>query len=903
MSIANMDKIFNPRNVAVIGASDREGSIGSVILNNLKSSGFQGDIFPVNSNKTQVNGYKAVKSISAIDTKVDLAVIATPIKTVPGIIQECSHAQVGGAIIISAGGKETGEEGRALEMDILEKANHSGLRLIGPNCLGIISSKPGLNASFARYMPQPGRLAFVSQSGAICSSILDFSVKEHIGFSYFVSLGSTLDVDFGDMIDYLGCDPEVSSIVMYIESLTQIRKFMSAARAVSRIKPIIVFKAGRSKAGAKAAASHTGAMTGEDAVYDAAFKRAGILRVKTFEELFDCAELLSRRPRLAGPSLGILTNSGGPGVMAADALNDYQMEPATLSVDTVQKLDAILPAHWSRGNPIDIIGDASSERYCNAVKVLKGATELNGLLIMLAPTALVEPSAVAEGLIDELKSFPMPVFTSWLGGKDVEKGRDIFNRAGIPTFDSPERAIRAFMDLYRFTKNIEMLQEIPSRLPNKLNFFHEKADLLISEKIINNEFVLTEIEASKLLSLYGIPVNKIEFAISLEEAVAKAKGFGFNVVMKICSRDIPHKSDADGVRLNLLNEADVREAYHDIMRAARHYKADAVIDGVTIQPMLGKPDFELILGAKKDQDFGPVILFGMGGVMAEVLQDKALSLPPLNRLLARNLMTDTKIYKLLKGFRNIKPANMMQLEEILIRISQLVTDFPEISEMDINPLTIKDGNACAVDARIILKPSGTKSPAHMVISPYPNGLESHITLKCGEKLFVRPIRPEDASLLTDLFYDLSPQSVYFRFFSPLKQLSHWMLARFTQIDYDREMALVAITESGGTEKMLGVSRIITMPGREKAEFSVVVADKWQGKGIGAALLTKCLQISRERQVYDIYGLVLYENTTMIALSKKLGFKMTRSPDAHAYEMTIDLRQVAPELQIFNGEAV
>lgn len=891
MSIANMDKIFNPSTVAVIGASDREGSIGSVILKNLINSGYKGEIYPVNPHKMEIYGLKAVKTVAAIDKPVDLCVIATPIRTVPGIVKECSHIKAGGAIIISAGGKETGQEGRALEQEILEQANHSGLRIVGPNCLGVLSSRSGLNASFARYMTEPGRLAFVSQSGAVCAAILDLAVKEHIGFSHFVSLGSTLDVDFGDMVDYLGCDPEVSSIVMYIESLTQIRKFMSAARAVSRIKPVIVFKAGRSKAGAKAAASHTGAMTGEDAVYDAAFKRAGILRVKTFEELFDCAELLSRRPRLSGPALGILTNSGGPGVMAADALSDYQMEPALLLPETIKKLDAILPAHWSKGNPIDIIGDATASRYSDAVKILKDAREINGLLIMLAPTALVDPSLVAEGLAEELKQFPVPVFTTWLGGRDVEKGRDIFNQAGIPTFDSPERAIRAFMDLYRFTKNVEMLQELPSALPTKIHFDHDAVSRLISEKIERQEYLLTEIEASHLLSLYGIPVNRIELAASPEEAVLKARDFGCDVAMKICSRDIPHKSDANGVRLGLMDEAAVRSAYNDIMDAARKYKPDAVILGVSIQPMRLSPDFELILGAKMDEDFGPVILFGMGGVMAEALKDRAISLPPLNRLLARNLMGETKVYSMLKGYRNLKPANMVQLEEILIRVSQLVTDFPEIAEMDINPLHVRDGNAMAVDARILLKPSLQKSPAHMAISPYPNRYETHVTLKCGDKLFIRPIRPEDASMLSEMFHALSPQSVYFRFFSPLKQLSHWMLAKFTQVDYDREMALVAITETGGVEKMLGVARVITMPGREKAEFSVVVADTWHGKGIGAELLTKCLQISKEREIYDIYGLVLYENTNMIALGKKLGFQMKRSQEAHAYEMTINLKGV------------
>ena len=892
MSIANMESIFNPGSVALVGATDREGSIGSVILQNLIVSGYEGRVFPVNPGRDEVHGYKAYGSVADIDEHVDLAIIATPIHTVPHIIDQCSKAKIEGGIIISAGGKETGAHGRALERDILEQANHSGLRLIGPNCLGVISMKAKLNASFAHYMPEAGRMAFVSQSGAICASILDMAVKEHIGFSYMVSLGSTLDVDFGDMIDYLGCDPDVSAIVMYIESLTQIRKFMSAARAVSRIKPIIVFKAGRSQAGAKAAASHTGAMAGEDDVYDAAFKRAGILRVKTFEELFDCAELLARRPKLSGEHLGILTNSGGPGVMAADALNDYQMEPAPLTRETLEKLDTCLPPHWSHGNPVDIIGDASARRYKDAVNILSRAPELNALLIMLAPTALVDPTDVATGILMDLSKCTMPVFTTWLGGKDVEKGRDLFNRAGIPTFDSPERAVRAFIDLCRYANNIEMLQQIPSSFPQKLNFDYENTERFISEHIEQEHYLLTEIEANHLLSLYGIPVNRILFAPSPDDAVQCAAELGTSVVMKICSRDIPHKSDADGVRLNLSSEDQLRQAWTEIMENGIAYKKDAVIDGVTIQPMIEKPDFELIMGTKKDADFGPIILFGSGGVTAEVMADSAIALPPLNRLLAGKLMEETRMYKLLKGYRNIPPANLMQLEEILIRISQLVTDFPQIAELDINPLHVKDGRAMAVDARIILTPHAASSPNHMVVSPYPNQHESHITLKCGTALFVRPIRPEDASLLTEFFYDLSPQSIYYRYFTPLKQLSHWMLARFTQIDYDREIALVALSESEAGDKMLGVSRVITLPGKDRAEFSVVVSDKWQGKGIGADLLTRCIRLAKERQIKEIFGLVLYENTQMIALGKKLGFSMARSQESNAYELTIDLSQMS-----------
>lgn len=596
MSVENLDKIFQPKSIAVVGASERKGSVGAAIMRNLIESGFPGDIFPINPKHKKLWGKSACPSITDLVTAVDLAIIASPIMSAPQIVKECVATGVGGAVIISAGAKEIGEQGKKLEAAIQKEAKHSGLRIIGPNCVGVMSGRSKLNASFANQMPLAGKMAFISQSGAICTAILDLSIKENIGFSYFVSLGDMLDVDFGDMIDYLGGESKVSSIVMYVESLTNFRKCMSAARAVSRVKPIIVLKAGRTQAGALAAASHTGAMAGEDSVYDVAFQRAGILRVKTFEELFDCAELLAKQPKPAGPGLAIITNAGGPGVMAADALADYGYEPASLSAETLQKLDEILPPYWSKRNPIDMLGEAKPELYRQVVEICLNAKEVNGLLIISAPQALADTAEVAAALVDLIREKPIPIITSWVGGVDMHKGRDIFNQAGIPTFDTPERAVRAFMDIYRFAQNIEMLQQIPARLSKRLEFDRQKAKALIQTGLATNNGLLTEAESKALLSAYGIPVDPIESANSKAEAIQKATKLGFPVVMKINSRDITHKSDAGCVLLDLENETDVADAFETIFANAHGYNPQAGIDGVTIQPMRLRPDYELILG-------------------------------------------------------------------------------------------------------------------------------------------------------------------------------------------------------------------------------------------------------------------------------------------------------------------
>jgi acetyltransferase len=900
MAQYNLKRIFNPHQVAVVGASEKAGTIGNALMKNLVDGGFSGTVLPVNPNYQISHGQACVESVSALETGVDLAIIATPIHSVAEIVGQCVEKKIGGAVIISAGGKEVGEAGREIEEKIRHIAKDGGLRIVGPNCMGIIRPGVNLNASFASEMPVSGNLAFVSQSGAICTSILDLALKERIGFSHFVSIGSMLDVDFGDMIDYLGNDPSAKSILLYIENLTNFRKFMSAARSVSRIKPIIVLKSGRSPAGARAAASHTGAMAGEDAVYDAAFKRAGIVRVDTIEELFDCAELMAKQPRPRGPRLAILTNGGGPGVMATDTLARYGQEPAPLDPETLQAFDAFLPDFWSRGNPIDILGDASAERFDRALATCFNAKNLDGVLVILAPQALTDPLSVAETLAAAIQERRFPVFACWMGGKRIATAVDVLNDAGIPTYDTPERAVRAFLYMVAYARNLEMLLEVPPKIAGDMAFDQEKARRLIAGA--TDQGFVSESDSNEILTAYGLPMIRTQIATTEAQAARIAGEIGYPVVMKLHSPDISHKTDAGGVRLDLRGDGDVGEAYRQIVSSARQYKPDARIEGVTLQPYFSNPDYEILLGAKRDPNFGPVILFGMGGIFTEVLKDRSLGLPPMNRLLARRLMEETKAYALLQGYRNRPAADMQQLEEMIIRLSQLLIDFPDIAELDMNPVLIKDGKAVVVDARILLSPLAVPSSLHLVIGPYPEEDESHMVSVDGRRIFVRPVKPEDAPLFTALFKTLSPTTIYHRFFGTLKELSPEMLARFTQIDYDREIALVAIDEDSPTDNILGVARIIGDADGRTGEFAVLVADAWQGKGIGGNLLEKCLSIAEKQGFKTVHGIVLQENRNMLELGKKLGFEAKRDLDDGDNRLVIHF-EGGPDSEPSPGNAV
>lgn len=881
----NLECIFKPRHVAVVGASDNPGTIGNALMRNLIDGRFSGTLLPVNPKHRTIYGHKCLESVSALETGVDLAIIATPIRGVVDIVRQCVENKVGSAIIISAGGKEVGEQGREIEEKIQRIAHGGGLRIVGPNCMGVLRPNANLNASFATEMPLTGNLAFVSQSGAICSAILDLAFKERIGFSHFVSIGSMLDVDFGDMIDYLGNDSSAKSILLYIESLTNLRKFMSAARSVSRIKPIIVLKSGRSPAGARAAASHTGAMAGEDAVYDAAFKRAGIVRVDTIEELFDCAELMAKQPLPRGPRLAILTNGGGPGVMATDTLARHGQEPAPLDPQMLQAFDSFLPSFWSRGNPIDILGDASAERFGQALEVCLKSKNLDGVLVILAPQAFTDPLAVAETLAATVQDRLYPTFACWMGGKRIDSAVDLLNAAGIPTYDTPERAVRAFLYMVEYARSLEMLLEVPSKSGGQMVFDQKKVRKLIAAASAQ-EF-LPETDSKKILAAYGLPMIRTEIAETVEQASRIGREMGYPLVMKVHSADITHKTDAGGIRLDLRSNADVCEAYNQIISSASRYKPDARIEGVTIQPYFSNPDYEILLGAKRDPNFGPVILFGMGGIFTEVLNDRALGLPPMNRLLARRLMQETKAYSLLKGYRSRPAADMERLEEMIIRLSELLIDFPDIAELDMNPVLIKDGKPVAVDARILVLPIAVPSSLHLVIGPYPDEDESHMVSLDGRRIFIRPIKPEDAPLLTALFKTLSPTTIYYRFFGRLKELNPEMLARFTQIDYDREIALVAMDEDSPADNILGVARIIGDADGKTGEFAVLVGDAWQGKGIGGNLLGKCLSIAEKQGYKTVHGIVLNENKNMLTLGKKLGFEAKMDLDSGENRLDIN----------------
>jgi len=896
MGIENIENLFRPRSIAVIGASDRKGAIGSALMQNLQRFGFKGNVYPVNHKRSHVMGLPAAASVLQIEDEVDLVLVSVPLAAVPAIMTECGEAGVKGAVILSAGGKEIGPEGSRIEADIAAQAQRYGIRVIGPNCLGIIRTATPLNASFAGRMPPAGRTAFLSQSGAICTAVLDLAVREGVGFSYFVSLGSMIDVDFADMIDFLGGEPEVTSIVMYVESISRMREFMSAARAVSRIKPIVALKAGRTKAGAAAAASHTGAMAGEDRVYNAAFQRAGIVRVKTFEELFDCAELLAKQPKPAGPRLVIVTNAGGPGVMAADALADHGFEPATLGRDTIAKLNAILPAHWSRANPIDVTGDAAPLVYRRVVEICMQADEADALLVMSAPQIVVPAADLAEAVTELLRDRSFPVFTCWLGGSDMDAAKAMCNRAGLPTFDSPERAVRAFMDLFQYKRRLELLREIPAKVNRRLEFDRDKGKTIVAGNASADRRRLSDKETFALLGAYGIPVNRTETARTQEEAAEKARAIGFPVAVKICSGDISHKSDAGGVALNLHSGEAVKRAYQIVVQNARARHPNAQLEGVTVQPMIAAGPCELIMGITRDRDFGPVLLFGSGGVLTEIMQDVALALPPLNRPLARQLIESTRIHLVLKGYRNLAPVDIALVEDTLIRLSQLAVDFAEIQELDINPVAVSQGRLLALDARVVLRHPETPAPMHLVIATYPVQYETRVRTATGMDIFVRPIRPEDAGLLGGLFEALSPRSVYLRFFTPLNQFPHSMLARFTQIDYDREIALVALPAGNPESRILGVARIIMEPNPRRAEFSIVVGDAWQGKGIGAALLERCLSIAQARGVELIWGTALAENTQMLRLARKLGFSVKRQPDVNEIELRLDMTKTAGSVQ-------
>jgi acetyltransferase len=889
VALHNLDKIFKPGSLAIVGASEKKGTIGWDIMRNLIGSGFEGTLIAVNPNYESVQGVRAFPSVREAPQSVDLAIIATPIDTVPSIVGECASTGVGAAIIISAGGRETGGAGLKIEKRIREETAGTKLRILGPNSFGVICPEQHLNTTFIRHMPEPGKMAFISQSGAVCAAMADLSNKEGIGFSHFVSVGSMLDVDFGDLVDYLGNDEDVKSILLYVESLSNVRKFMSAARAVSRVKPIVVLKAGTSGLGAMAAASHTGAATGEDAFYDAAFKRAGIVRAATLEAFFDCAELLNKQPQPSGKRLLVITNSGGAGVMAADAIAAYNLELSPLGKETLEKLDRMMPPHWSRKNPLDLLGDATPERYVSAVDGCFESRNMDGMLVLLNPQAMTDPADTASVLARHLEAKPYPIVTAVMGGVVAEKARDVLNRVGIPTYETPERAVRAFHYLHEYGRNLKMLQEIPPRLESGFEPDRNTAASII-EQGLQKGGALSDEQSKRLLASFGIPVNPTRSVRSPDEAAQQAEKLGYPVVMRLDSIDVVLPAGAPRFFSDLRNQDEVKEAYFGIMEHATARDADSKDLRITIQPLIRNPDYEVFIGARRDPNFGPAVAFGMGGPFADAFADRAIGLPPLNRSLARMVMEETRVFQLLKGYGGRPAADIDLLEEVMVHLSNLVTDFPEIVELTMNPVIVKAGKPRVEWARLLLAPALVQPPLHLVISPYPEHYESRETTSAGLALLIRPIKPEDAPLMLELFKNMSSRSIYYRFFSPIKTLPRSMLAKFTQIDYDRELALVAVEEKEGAERIVGVVRFVCDPDRKRAEFAVAVGDPWQGKGVGNLLMRKCLHAAGEYGIGILEGDVLAENTGMIEMCRKLGFRSSRSRSGDQYVLSIEPRR-------------
>lgn len=884
----SLDCFFNPTSVAIVGASGKKKSIGHDLVQNFVKSDFPGKVYPINPRYSEISGLKTYPTIAAVNAPIDLTIIAIPIKAVPGIIRECGPAGIPGAIIISRGGREAGEEGVKIEAAIKREARRAGVRYLGPKSVGINCPPNRLNASLLAHSALPGSLAFVSQSEAVTNSILGWATLKNIGFSHFISVGSMADLDFGDLIDYLGSDEKVKSIIIYMENLTKHRKFLSAARSVSRVKPIIVIKAGRSQAGARASLSHTGVLAGEDSAYDAAFRRAGIIRVDTIGQLFDCAEALGKTTLPTGNSLGIVTNGGGIGVMAVDALSRWNTDPPILEPESVAKLNEFLPEFCSRRNPVDISGDATPERYARAVRVCMEAQEFSGLAIILSPQPGTDAAAVARAIVPEVKGKARPVFAVWMGGPEVAEGVQILNEEGIPTFETPEAAVDTFMKMYSHSRHLELLQETPPRLPRELNVKADQARSFIEQCLAKNARVLSELESKAVLSAYGIPVNRTMAASSGADAASKAKEIGFPVALKINSPDISHKSDSGGVVFNLQNEREVISAYEQIVAEAQDSHPEARILGVTVQTQVEQPDLELFIGSKQDPDFGPVICFGLGGVLTEVLNDWAVDLAPLNLLLARQMIQKTRVYQVLQGYRHILPANVDLLAEILVRVSQLVTDFPEIVELDINPLILNRDGAVAADARLVVEPSMVSAPRHLAISPYPNQYESDWMLRDGTPALLRPIKPEDEPLVHDFLSKCSEDTVYFRYFRRIRKFTHEMLIRFTQNDYDREISLVAVGQSPAPEVILGMGHLFMDFSQESAEFAIMVGDQWQGNGLGSEIVGRLIDVAREQGVQRLWGEILAQNQPMLEMAKKMRFTVTKDVENQTCRVEMEL---------------
>ncbi len=881
--------LFTPESIALYGASDRIDSVGGVVFKNLLTSGFKGRIYAINPNRDEVQGERAFSSLDDIEETVDLAVVATPARSIPGIVEACGERGVKMMLILSAGFRETGPEGRRLEDRVTQMVKRYGIRLMGPNCLGIIRPDKGLNITFGKNDAKPGNLAFVSQSGAICTAILDWAEKNDIGFSTVVSTGIAADLDFGDYLDYLVSDPSTKAILLYIEGIKNSRRFMSSLRAAARVKPVIALKVGRHAAGAEASMSHTGALVGSDETFSAALSRSGVLRVDTIGQLFSAAKVLSSSQYSgAAERLVIITNGGGPGVMAADRATDQGIELSSVSSETMAALDKVLPDVWSHNNPVDIIGDAPPERYQQAVDICLEDPGVDGAIVILTPQAMTRPTEVAEAVIKSAQKSSKPVMTSWMGGAQVEEARRLFNNARVPDFRTLENAVDAFSYLARYNRNQRLLLQTPARLTSGQETPDSEGARLIIEAVLTEQRkVLTETESMAVLNAFRIPTVRNAVARSATEALVTAESIGFPIAMKVLSTDISHKSDAGGVRLNINSAQEVRGAYRHLIDQVTLNVPDANITGVTVEKMYHSSNGrELMIGIIRDPVFGPVISFGSGGTSVEIMGDSAISLPPLNRRLAVDLINRTKVSKLLAEFRHMPAVDMDQLIDVLLNVSSMACELPWIQEMDINPLIMDEKGIVAVDARIVVdypKPS-TDPYHHLAIHPYPAHLVKKIQLNDGTDIIIRPIRPEDAEIEAKFVRELSKESKYFRFMSSLRELSQEMLVRFTQIDYHNEMALIAVTQKGAVEEQIGVARYVTNLDKTSCEFALAVSDNWQNRGIARGLMRNLMKVARDRDLETMEGTVLSNNSRMLELMTSLSFQIKTDPEDAAVKM-------------------
>ncbi len=884
--------LFEPRSVVLVGASDLPEKVGGRVLENLRTGGYRGALFAVNPKYANVRGVPCVPSVDRLAQPVDLAVIATPAATVPAIVEQCGAMKIPAAVVISAGFSESGPEGAKLEAQLLATARRAGVRVMGPNCIGLMRMPIGLNATFARGHGLPGSLALVSQSGAVCTAMLDWATSNGVGFSSVISLGGSIDLDFGEVIDYLAVDDKTEHILLYVEGVRDGRRLVGSLRAAARVKPVILMKVGRHPAGSRAAVSHTGAIVGKDDVFDAVVRRTGAVRVRAMQDLVGAAQALAAHVRPRGERLAVITNGGGPGVMAADRAADLGLELATLSSATFESMQRLLPATWSHGNPIDLIGDAGPDRYRAAVGACLADPGVDGIVVVLTPQAMTAPEEAARAVVEAAAGASKPVIAAWMGEASVEVARAQMRKAGLPVFRGPETAVETFAHLAQFYRNQRALLEAPGPLAHTEPPDAEGARAIVAAALAEGRRQLSGPESKALLEAYRIPVARTLTAATADEAARAAQAIGFPVVMKIDSPDVTHKSDVGGVKLALADADAVRAAFAQIRAAVKARRPDARITGVTVETMVARPHGrELMVGVLRDSIFGPAIAFGAGGIAVEVLKDRVIGLPPLNELLVENMIRGTRVGMMLGEFRNLPAVDRKALVAVLLRVSEMACALPELEELDVNPLIADEGGVIAVDARIVLRPAGEQRTryAHLAIHPYPEEMETMARLPGGEWVKIRPIRPEDAKIEQAFVESLSGETIHSRFQSTLKSLTPAMLARFTQIDYDREMALVAVLEEAGGEREIAVVRYITLPDGDSCEYAIVIADAWQGRGLGRLLMNAIIETARSRGLKTMIGWILASNTAMLRLCGELGFVNVPDEDPYTRQMVLDLR--------------